>query len=106
VRKILTALTLVIFVLLSTTSINAQTLKGYTRQTTHTVNFGSGANNFTIKAASRGWGGELALRLDTPDGPVIGRVFFNHTGISTAFPDSSAHFLNYSCKLSQTVSGV
>jgi hypothetical protein len=85
--------------------LQAQALEGYTWQAKHSVNFGEGANHFSIKAASSGSGGEVELRLDAVDGPVIGRVYFNHTGNSYLYPDSSVHFLDYECKLAQTVSG-
>jgi len=78
--------------------LQAQTPEGFTWQELHSVIFGDGANHFTIKAASKGLGGEVELRLDAADGPVIGHAFFHHTG-------DSSYFLPYECELKQTVSG-
>ena len=72
--------------------IQAQTPAGYTWQKVENVNFGEGANHFTINAASSGLGGEVELRLDKADGIVIGRVFFHHTG-------DSSYYLPYECDL-------
>lgn len=85
--------------LLFACSLQAQATDGFTWQDVHSVNFGEGANHFTIEGASAGSGGEVELRLDTADGPVIGRVFFHHTG-------SSTFFMDYECSLSQTISGI
>ena len=79
--------------------LQAQTPEGFTCQAVHSVDFGDGANHFTIEAASAGFGGEVELRLDASDGPVIGRTFFHHTGDST-------YFLPYESDLNQTVIGV
>jgi len=79
--------------------LQAQVPEGYTWQDINSVNFGEGANHFTIEGASSGSGGEVELRLGAADGPVIGRVFFHHTG-------GSDHFMYYACNLSQTISGV
>ena len=79
--------------------IQAQTADGYTWQEVHSLDIGEGANHFTIEAASAGFGGEVELRIDAADGPVIGRTFFHHTGDST-------YFLPYESTLNQTVSGV
>lgn len=80
-------------------SLNAQAPEGYTWQDTSSVDFGAGANHFSIEAASAGSGGEVQLHLDSADGPVIGRVFFHHTG-------NNAFFMDYECDLKQIVSGV
>ena len=79
--------------------IQAQIAGHNTWQEVHSIDFGEGANHFTIEAASAGFGGEVELRLDAVDGPVIGRTFFHHTGDTT-------YFLPYECDLNQTVSGV
>jgi Carbohydrate binding module (family 6) len=65
----------------------------FTKQEVKQVDFGAGANHFTIKAASEGSGGEIELRLDSAKGPVIGRAFMHHTG-------SPLYFLDYETKLS------
>ncbi len=79
--------------------LQAQTPDGFTWQDVHSVDFGEGANHFTIEAASAGYGGEVELRLDAADGPVIGRTFFHHTGDTT-------YFLPYECDLTSTINGV
>lgn len=71
----------------------------FTKQERKRVDFGTGANHFTIKAASAGLGGEVELRLDSPNGPVIGRAYTHHTG-------SPLYFLDYETKLNATVIGV
>ena len=81
-----------------TNFLQAQAPEGYTWQDVSSVDFGAGANHFTIKAATSGLGGEVELRLDAADGPVIGHAFFHQTG----GPD---YFLDYECDLNQTVSG-
>ncbi|HYX05149.1 MAG TPA: carbohydrate-binding protein, partial [Bacteroidales bacterium] len=78
--------------------LQAQPPEGFTWQDVKSVDFGSGANHFTIEAASAGLGGEVELHLDAADGIVIGRTFFHQTG-------SPTHFMKYECDLSQTVSG-
>jgi hypothetical protein len=62
------------------------------------VDFGSGVNYFSIKAASSGSGGEVELRLDKTNGPVIGRAYFHYTG-------SPVYFIDYEAKLNQTITG-
>lgn len=90
-----------LFTLLIINSVKAQTqtLPEFTWQDIRSVDFGSGANFFTIQAASSGFGGEVELRLDAADGSVIGRTFFHHTG-------DTGYFLPYECELTQTVSGI
>lgn len=78
--------------------LQAKTPDSYTWQQIESVDFGAGANHFSIKAASEGLGGEVQLRLDAADGTVIGHAFFHHTG-------GSAHFIDYECDLNQMVSG-
>ncbi|MEX2428076.1 MAG: malectin domain-containing carbohydrate-binding protein, partial [Bacteroidales bacterium] len=78
--------------------LQAQAPAGFTWQKAENVNFGEAANHFTIEAASAGMGGEVELRLDATDGPVIGRAFFHHTG-------SPEYFLPYECELTQSISG-
>ena len=84
--------------------VQAQVPAGFTWQDIKSVDFGTGANHFTISAASYGSGGEVELRLDANDGPVIGRAYFHHIGISKTYPDSSVNFMDYECGLKQTVS--
>ena len=62
------------------------------------VDFGSGANKFTMRAASAGSGGEVELRLDSDPGTVIGRCFFHHTG-------SPLYSLDYECESYKLVAG-
>ncbi len=88
----------ILSILLFASFIQAQTPEGFTWQEVHNVNFGEGANHFTIKAASSGLGGEVELRLDAADGPVIGRAYFHQTG-------DPGYFLPYECELTQTISG-
>jgi len=78
--------------------MQAQAPEGFTWQDVHSIDFGQGVNHFTMEGASAGSGGEVELRLGVTDGPVIGRVFFHHTG-------SSSHFMNYECELVETISG-
>ncbi len=85
--------------------LQAQTPEGFTWQDIKNIDFGDGANHFTIKAASYGSGGEVELRLDTAEGPVIGRAYFHHTGSSILYPDSSVNFMDYEFKLKLTVIG-
>ncbi len=73
-------------------------VQSFTRQDVKSVDFSSGANYFSIKAASSGSGGEVELRLDRANGPVIGRAYFHHTG-------SQTYFLDYEAKLNQVVTG-
>jgi uncharacterized repeat protein (TIGR02543 family) len=73
-------------------------VQSFTRQEVKRVDFGSGANYFSIKAASSGSGGEVELRLDRANGPVIGRAYFHHTG-------SQTYFLDYEAKLNQFITG-
>ncbi|MFC2090942.1 malectin domain-containing carbohydrate-binding protein [Bacteroidota bacterium] len=94
-KHFVSALSMVLFVF----SLHAQQPKGYTWQDTSSVDFGAGANHFTIKAATAGLGGEVALRIDAADGPLIGHAFFHQTG-------STTYFLDYECDLYQTVSGI
>lgn len=81
-----------------TNFLKAQVPEGYTWQDTSNVDFGEGANHFIIKAATSGLGGEVALRLDAADGPLIGHAFFHQTG-------STNYFMDYECDLYQTVNG-
>jgi hypothetical protein len=101
----LTHFLVILSMLFFTGFLQAQTPEGFTWQAKHSVNFGNGANHFTIKAASSGSGGEVELRLDAANGPVIGRAYFHHTGNSITYPDSSANFMDYECDLKQTLSG-
>jgi Divergent InlB B-repeat domain/Carbohydrate binding module (family 6) len=71
----------------------------FTKQEVKQVDFGAGANYFSIKAASAGSGGEVELRLDSAKGQVIGRAFMHHTG-------SPLYFLDYEAKLNATITGV
>ena len=104
-RLIVSHLVVILSMMLFANFLHAQVPKGYTWQDIKSVDFGSGANHFSIKAASAGSGGEVELRLDAANGPVIGRAYFHHTGISNLYPDSSVNFMDYECALKQTVTG-
>ena len=54
---------IILYILCFSHLIHAQTPEGFTWQHMENVNFGEGANYFTIKAASGGLGGEVELRL-------------------------------------------
>jgi hypothetical protein len=99
IKKLLNQHTIILSLFFCVTIFHAQSPSAFTWQDVITVDFGLEANHFNIKAASEGSGGELELRLDAANGPVIGRVYFNHTG-------SSLYFLDYECDLKQTLSGV
>ena len=79
-------------------SLKAQAPEAYSWQDTSSVDFGEGANHFSIKAATAGLGGEVELRLDAAEGRVIGHAFFHQTG-------SPGYFQDYECDLYQTVNG-
>ena len=84
ILKIHLSYTLAILIsILYLNNLQAQIVTNYTWQEVHSVDFGVGANHFSIEAASAGFGGEVELRLDAADGPVIGRTFFHHTGDTT-----------------------
>ena len=54
------------------------------------VDFGAkGASIFTARTASRNFGGQIELRLDAPDGPVIGTLKTPYTGEWENWSDDS-----------------
>ncbi len=104
-KSIISHIVVLLSMVLFTNLVHAQAPEGFTWQAVNPANFGDGVNHFTIKAASYGSGGEVELRLDKPDGDLIGRVYFHHTGKSNKFPGKSVNFMDYDCELMQTVSG-
>ena len=62
-------------------------------------NFGTDANFFSIEGATPGAGGTVELRLDSPQGAVVGTVDIQHTG-------GWGHYRPFNRVLSTSVSGV
>ncbi|HEY8902227.1 MAG TPA: glycoside hydrolase family 43 protein, partial [Chthoniobacterales bacterium] len=55
------------------------------------VNFGTGAKAFGAFVASPADGGKIELRLDRPDGPLIGTCMVPDTGSATKWVTASCH---------------
>ena len=62
------------------------------------IDFAEGADHFAVKAASI-FGGVIELRLDTPDGPLIGRCTVPDHGNRNAW---GGEFPNYVCAIEAT----
>jgi arabinoxylan arabinofuranohydrolase len=44
------------------------------------IDFEEGVSSFEVRAASLSYGGEIEIRIDSPEGPVIGMCIVPHTG--------------------------